>query len=184
MASITCPNGCESALPPVKFDKCAPNVVLSEIVRIFVAKPIAVAFTDVSLATEWTTRLSETANGDDTIRPLTVIADKPAGSPKVKEISNFRKITLGVDNTVNIEIDDVSDENYNFMQVTQCGGQFKMWYETAGGYLFGGNEGIDVSIFLDNVLGRGKDEIEKITGTATWSAKLSPDRVKSPIATI
>jgi hypothetical protein len=111
-----------------------------------------------------------------------VIADKPVGSPVVKEISNGRKFNLRKDNTLNVEIDDVSDENYNFMRVTQCGGEYKAWFETAGGRLYGGNEGIDVSVVLDNVLGRGKDEIEKITGTLTWSDKFSPERIVSPIA--
>lgn len=181
MASIVCPNGCDSLLPPVNFDKCSPKVSLSEIVRIFLGKPNSAPFTDWKTATEWTTRLSQSAV-EDMIRPLTVIADKPAGSQRVKEISNSRKITLGVDNTVNIEIDDISDENYEFMRVTQCGGKYKMWYETAGGHLYGGNEGIDATVFLDNVLARGKDEIEKITGTATWSSKFSPERTVSPIA--
>jgi hypothetical protein len=77
---------------------------------------------------------------------------------------------LRKDFTINIEIDDVSKENYEFMRVTQCGGEYKLWFETAGGRLYGGNEGIDASLVLDNVLGRGKDEIEKITGTASWDA--------------
>lgn len=182
MPPVICPNDCTSALPPVKFNKCAPVTALSEITKIYLGKPSILPFTDFSSATEWTERLSETTTTEDSIRPLTVIADKSVGTPRVKEISNFRKITLGIDNTVNIEIDDVSDENYEFMQVTQCGGSYRMWFETAGGYLYGGNEGIEVSLFLDNVLARGKDEIEKLTGTATWSSRFAPERTISPIA--
>ena len=65
--------------------------------------------------------------------------------------------------------------------MTQCGGEYKLWFETAGGRIYGGNEGIDASLVLDNVLGRGKDEIEKITGTASWSDKFSPEMALSPI---
>lgn len=182
MPVVVCPNGCETALPVVKFSKCAPVILLSEVVRIFLATPDSAPFTSVADASEWATRLSETTTDVDSIRPLTVIADKPVGSPVVKEISNGRKFNLRKDNTLNVEIDDVSDENYNFMRVTQCGGEYKAWFETAGGRLYGGNEGIDVSVVLDNVLGRGKDEIEKITGTLTWSDKFSPERIISPIA--
>ena len=181
MPTVSCPNSCETALPEVKFSKCSPNIVLSEIVRIFVGKQSTQPFNNWKDASEWTQRLSETANTANAIRPLTVIADKPAGSPVVKEISNGRKYNLRKDFTVNIEIDDVSEENYEFMRVTQCGGEYKMWFETAGGRLYGGNEGIDASVVLDNVLGRGKDEIEKITGTASWSDQFSPEMCLSPI---
>lgn len=181
MPTVSCPNSCETALPEVKFSKCSPNIVLSEIVRIFVGKQTTQPFNNWKNASEWTQRLSETANTANAIRPLTVIADKPAGSPVVKEISNGRKYNLRKDFTVNIEIDDVSPENYEFMRVTQCGGEYKLWFETAGGRIYGGNEGIDASLVLDNVLGRGKDEIEKITGTASWSDKFSPEMALSPI---
>ena len=182
MPTVSCPNSCETALPEVKFSKCSPNIVLSEIVRIFVGKQTTQPFNNCKDASEWTQRLSETANTANAIRPLTVIADKPAGSPVVKEISNGRKYNLRKDFTVNIEIDDVSPENYEFMRVTQCGGEYKLWFETAGGRIYGGNEGIDASLVLDNVLGRGKDEIEKITGTASWDDKFSPEMCVSPIA--
>ena len=181
MPTVSCPNSCETALPEVKFSKCSPNIVLSEIVRIFVGKQTTQPFNNWKDASEWTQRLSETANTANAIRPLTVIADKPAGSPVVKEISNGRKYNLRKDFTINIEIDDVSPENYEFMRVTQCGGEYKLWFETAGGRIYGGNEGIDASLVLDNVLGRGKDEIEKITGTASWSDKFSPEMAISPI---
>ena len=182
MATVVCPNNCETELPEVRFSKCSPTIVLSEIVRIFLGKQSTEPFTDWKSATEWTTRLSENGTTANAIRPLTVIADKPAGSPVVKEISNGRKYNLRKDFTINIEIDDVSSENYEFMRVTQCGGEYKLWFETAGGRLYGGNEGIDASLVLDNVLGRGKDEIEKITGTASWDDKFSPEMCTSPIA--
>lgn len=183
MATITCPTGCETALPVVKFNDCAPAINLSEIEKIYIAKPIAAAFSDVAIATEWSTRLSETSvTGDDSIRPLVVIADKPQPSNVVKEISNGRRMNVRKDHTINVTIDDVSDENYEFMRTLECGGQVKFWYQTAGGYLYGGNDGIQGTIVLDGVLNRGRDEIETLTGTITWSAKFSPERVVSPIA--
>ena len=47
--------------------------------------------------------------------------------------------------------------------------------------MYGGNEGIKVSIVMDDVLNRGVDEIETLNGVATWRNKFSPERVKSPI---
>lgn len=182
MPVLTCPNNCAAALPVVKFDACNPVILLSEIQTIFIAKNTAAAFADVEDPVEWAERLSMTAVDEDAIRPLTVIADKAAGAPVIKELSNGRKKIIRQDQTVNITIDDVSDENYDFMRVTQCGGEYKAWFKTAAGKIYGGNEGIENAFLqLDNVLGRGKDEIEQITGTMTWSAQFSPERGTSPV---
>ena len=183
MATITCPTGCSNKLPKVKFDKCKPVLNLSEIQTIYVASVLASAFADVKDPVEWAERLSEDSIlDDDIIRPLTVIADKALGAPIIKELSNDRKATIRLDQTVNVEIDDVSDENYDFARTMQCGGLVKMWYKTKAGKMYGGNEGIqDVFLQLDIINARGKDEIEKIQGTATWGAPTSPERTVSPI---
>lgn len=183
MAIPTCPSDCTSALPVINFSDCAPDINLSEIRRIFLAKTIAEAFTDWTEPTEWIARISQDdVESDDAIRPFTVIADKPAGDANIYEASDGRDIMISKSNTLNYTIDDVSDENYNFLREgIECGGQFKMWYETQGGKIFGGNEGIRVSVTGDSVLGRGRDEVELIEGTITWKAKHSPERTDSPI---
>lgn len=183
MALITCPTGCEAALPPTNFSDCNPVIVLSEIETIYLAKPTAAAFLDIEDPTEWAERLSQTAVDADAIRALTVIADKAAGAPIVKEISNGRKQTIRLDQTLNVEIDDASDENYNFVRTLQeCGGMAKMWYKTKGKKMYGGNEGIvNASVVLSLVQGRGADEIEKYTGTITWGAPSDPERNLSAV---
>lgn len=177
----TCPTDCSSALAPVNFSQCNPEVVLSEIRRIFIAKANTPAFTDWKLITEWTTRISEDAVTDGAIRPITVIGDKPAPAAVVKELSNGRRKNVGKDHTINYTIDDVSEENYEFMRTVECGGLYRIWYETEGGYLYGGNTGILVTLTGDDLLNRGRDEIETIAGTATWRSKFHPDRILSPI---
>ena len=178
----TCPTDCSSALPVVDFSKCAPQIHLSEIRRIFIARANAAPFEDWEEATEWTTRISETeVTDEDAIRPLTVIADKPAPTGVNQEISNGRTFVVGKDHVINYTIDDISDENYEFMRTIECSGQYRIWYETEGGYIYGGNSGILVSATGDDILNRGRDEIETIAGTFTWRSKFHPDRVLSPI---
>lgn len=178
----TCPTDCSSALPVVDFDKCAPKINISEIRRIFVGRANIQPFTDWLTAAEWTERLSETdvANAN-AIRPLTVIADKPAPAAVNKDISNGRTFIIGKDHTVNWTIDDVSPENYEFMRQLECGGIYRIWYETMGGYLYGGNDGIEAKLSGDDILNRGADEIETLAGTATWRDKFHPERGLSPI---
>ena len=182
MANPVCPTDCTGLLPKVKSSKCAPVILLSEITRIFVTKYDAAPFDDWKDASEWVERLSEDGVQPNAIRPLPVIGDKPAAAPVTKDISNGRKYTVGKDHTLNVKVDDVSDENYEFMRNTECGGQFRIWFETAGGYLYGGNEGIPVTLVLNDVLASGKDSIEELVGTATWRAKFHPERTPSPIA--
>lgn len=182
MANPVCLNDCDADLPVVSFDKCNPEIHLSEIRRIFVAKLTAASFTNVALAAEWVTRLSETSvANDDVIRPMTVIADKPAPTPTVKEISGGRKITINKNHIVNITIDETSAINHDMVRALECGGEFKIWYETAGGLLFGGNDGIECSISLDMVLARG-DEHMVYNGTCEWKSKFTEEYVISPIA--
>ena len=160
MSNPLCPNDCDQALGTVLFDECAPNINPSEIQRVFISKGNAAPFNNWAQAQEWTDRIAASVT---------------------KDISNGRKYVVGKDHTLNFTIDDVSDENYEFMRSTECGGKYRLWYETKGGYMYGGNEGIKASIVMDDVLNRGVDEIETLNGVATWRNKFSPERTKSPI---
>ena len=181
MANPICPTDCSAALGTVLFSDCAPVINPSEIQKIFIAKGNATPFTTWTEATEWTTRLAAAGSTADAIRELIVIGDKPAPAGVVKEISGNRRFVVGKDHTVNFTVDDVSAENYEFMRTTECGGKYRLWYETKGGYLYGGNEGILATITMDDVLNRGADEIETLNGVATWRAKFHPERALSPI---
>lgn len=177
MPNPICPTDCTAVLAEVLFSDCAPTIVASEIKRLFIAKADAEPFTAIGTASEWTTRLAP--EGD--IRELIVIGDKPAPAGVVKDISNARKYVVGKDHTVNYTIDDVTPENYEFMRSTECGGKYRLWYETHGGFIYGGNEGILASLTMDAVLNRGLDEIETLAGVATWRSRFSPERIVSPI---
>lgn len=183
MAIPTCAQDCNANLPAVDFDDCAPVVSFSEIRRIFIAKSNAAAFANWAAAAEWEARLSQSSTtGNDYIRALTVIGDKPAATEIVKDISNGRQVTIGKDHVINFTIDDVSQANYEFMRWTECGGKFIIWYETEGGWMYGGNAGIPkVKVSVNSVLPRGRDEIETLVGTLTFRQKFHPERVASPI---
>jgi hypothetical protein len=183
MASVTCETGCDQLLQPVSFSECAPEVNLAEIIRVYVAKATADDFTDVTNITEWTSRLSDTANTDDSIRRLTVSADKPLPTANTIEISNNRSFTPDRTFVLNVTVDETNQLNYAFMQALQCGGTYKIWYETRGGYMYGGNTGIKVSVpgAGDEQL-RGVSEIERFQYIFQWVARQSPDRTISPFS--
>lgn len=185
MADPICELGCDAELPLVDFDDCNPEVSLSEIRKVYVGKAISAPFTDWTDPSEWAARLSETSTtGDDYIRPLTVIGDLPAATNREKVISNDRRVVTGKDRTINFEIDESTDANYDFLRQLECGVTVKrkVWFETMGNKLFGGNYGIDMYLTGNIVLDRGTDGIERYLFIGTWQSKFSPERTISPIA--
>ena len=77
MSNPLCPNDCDQPLAAVEFDDCAPEINLSEIKRVFIAKGSAATFNNWAQAQEWTDRLSQRGDDADAIRELTVIGDMP-----------------------------------------------------------------------------------------------------------
>jgi len=182
MANPICPSGCDSPLPPVSFDGCAPEINNSEIWKLFVAKANTPAFSDWTQPTEWAARLDNTASGDDKIRQLTITGDKPQPTSNTREISGGRSQVTDKTHVVNITIDETNQINHDFVRYMECGGQVVIWYQTKSGHLYGGNSGITgVNLVLDLVLNRGADEIQTYTGTATWRSKFTEERTVSPI---
>lgn len=198
---IVCAEDCTDTeiLPVVSFDDCNPEINKSEIIAIYAAGPDAIAFADFSDPEEWADRLSQTGTpptgstvaAKDLIRRLTVIADEPAPTDVTRAISNNRTQILDRTRVINVTIDEVNDANYDFARSTECGGGLKgkFWYETAGGYLYGGSNGLKAgpggqapTLRLSPVKERGTDSVETLAGTISWSNLKSAARVKSPFA--
>lgn len=189
MAEIICPEDCTTTLPVVAFDDCNPEVNLSEITHIYLALSTAPPLTSAASAVEWADRLAEsdvlpegsTSTVDELIRPLVVIGDKPAPTETVRELSNGRRRVLNKAHVVNFTIDETNVTNHTFIRTLECGGKYRAWYKTAGGKLFGGNEGIIVEARINMILNRGVEEIETYAGTLEWKSKHTEDFVVSPI---
>jgi hypothetical protein len=192
ITTSTCPTDCAAdELPVISYLDCAPEQKLSELAYMYVALLGAADFADASLLDEWSARISNTATppeGSETpvkdlIRMIPIIGDMPAPNVTNTDISGARNVITKADRTVNFDIDEVTDENYQFVRKTECGYmKAKIWFETRGGVLLGGNSGINAKIVAHPVYARGSAEIEKYTGTVTWEDKISPDRCPSPIA--
>lgn len=193
MATIICASGCDSELAPVSFNECQPNIVASEITKIYITNATGDGFTAVRQLAEWTPRLSQTRTheNDDPLEPvdlnvirtINVIGDRPVSTSSPIAISNGRQHTANRANVINFEMDEISEENHDFVRTIQaCGGTFKFWYETMGGLLFGGNDGIKGSFNVDMQLDRGQESHMRYSGTITWNGKVSEEYVLSPFA--
>ena len=177
MSLIICPTDCEGYLPPVDFSLCDPNVDFGEIDRIYVTGR-GNAIADWNVASDWTDRFD--AVGDDKIIVLHVSGDQPPAESTEVEISLCRKVYSPKDFTLNIDIDETSVINNDFMRELECNDLYTIWY-SAGQYMYGSSEGIDVNITLNNNITRGCNELNLITGTIKWDAKHHPEKIINPL---
>ena len=174
---------CDGPLAPVEFNDCNPEILLSEIRRIFVAPANAENFTDWTDEAEWLARLSDVSvSGNDYIRTLVVRGNKAAPAGVDKLLTNNRRLKITKNHTLSFIIDEANETNHEFVRQVEAGpSRMKIWYETHGGVMFGGNSGILVDMSLDMVLGEGEEEIQTYNGTATWKNKFTEERTTSPI---
>jgi hypothetical protein len=178
----TCPTGCSSILPIVNFDPCDPKVSFGEIEMIAVAAGDSASFTNWEDLAEWTAKVDNTDIADhDKIRLMSVIADLPAASADEIIISKGRKVYSPATHVINVDIDDLSIENYEFARTTSCNVSYKMWFFTKS-HQYGGNDGIPATITLRPVIERGQKSINKLSGTISWEAQFSPERADSVYA--
>ena len=171
----TCPTGCDFTLADISFSDCAPAISWGEVEYVVLGDGDSAPFADWEDDSEWATRVAET--GDNKLRKLTVIADLPIGSADEVIISKGRKVKAPASRILNIEIDDTTDENYEFMRATACNSQMRMWFFTRS-HQYGGNDGILAMINLDPVIEKGTKTINKFVGTAKWDAQFAPERAK------
>jgi hypothetical protein len=182
--TVTCPTGCAGALPPVSFNKCAPDTRVSEITHLLIGKNDAAALADATSPTEWAGRLDDTATVGDKIRKMIVRGNKPATTKTEQTLTLDRKVITNREHVINFIVDEVNDENYDFARTTQCGIiSFKVWYVNNNTKdLFGGAEGIDAVIFMEAVYDEGTGVLQKFVGTVKWNSMQDPPRELNPIA--
>jgi len=182
MAKIVCPTTCEAVLPSFKFDECNPEINNSQISKIYFKPRNAPPFADVSDPTEWAARLgNDSTEEDHDIRVLTGIGSLPKPTPAVANISLRRKRTTNRAYALTFRVDETNQANHDGMRQLQCGGDYTIWYETIGGLLFGGNEGIDANIDVGGNHGEGDDDIINHEYLFDWNNLHDPERVKSPL---
>lgn len=182
LSLVICEADCDFNLPEVSFASCNPEVNESQIEKLYIAKPTAADFSDWTTATEWTNRLSQTANDADSIREYTVVGDKPLPEKTSKVISGGRTVNVGKKHTINFDIDESNAINHDAVRNHKCIVEVKFWYQTKSGHLFGGNTGITASMEVDMTLGRGDGDIILYPGTLKWDSLDLEERTTSPIA--
>jgi len=176
-----CPTGCDSTLAENTYDFCKQHIVTGEVDHVYLANGNAECFTNWALPGEWAARISTDSLDPNAIRRYRGIGDLPLGAADEIDISLCQKYQTEQTFTLNFDVEDVSDENYNAMRTMQCGGILKGWF-SGGGKLFGGNCGLDVSVKAGYQIERGCKTLHKIMLVFSWENQFSPERTTNPIA--
>ena len=181
-----CPTDCTGALESVSFSECAPEVHFGEIAKLYLwvdsATPPFAAQAEYDSAAHWATHLNQTATAIDDIREFIVIGEMPEPEQTETPISGDRTVIGYKKFTLNLEIDETNETNYNFLLASECNGKYKCNFETADGILYGGYLGLDVSLKMNQVIPRERSAVVKIMCKVTWTSKNHPFRQLSPVA--
>ncbi len=177
----TCPTTCAGAKPAQSFNECTPELHYGEISKIYYCEADGTAFTNVDQLGEWTTRLDQSSNTADKIRTLVVIGEMLEAEQTEIPISGGRTSYSPKTFTINAEIDETNDTNYEAMLTFECNLKYKIWPETSDGMLYGGNAGIEVVFKSNQPIPKSREEIVKILLSAKWKSKNSPLRCLSPM---
>ena len=168
----------------VEFTDC-PNLFESEICDVYMVdsengQP-KVKPTDWTNPAEWAQHLSQSDPGK--IRKLTGIGNLPAPEQETVTISKRRKAFGMRTYTLTHEIDEFNLMNYEWARELQCGGTKHIWPATIGGFMYGGENGIKVTVIPPNMpLESGENVYKKIQIQFEWTAKYDPPIIANPLA--
>lgn len=177
------PDNCEELeLPVVEADFCTPNINYGQVDEVYIGVD-GNPFTDWNLLTEWNARKDNDDTTDATkLRYLHVVGDKPAPEKTELKISKKRKVNTEKKHTINIKVDETGDKNYNLVKWLEenVGAELRVWY-SAGKYLYGGNEGVQATIDLDDVIPESDEELNTFIGAIKFEGG-HPERILNPMA--
>lgn len=175
-----CPDDCAAALPIPKFRSCNPKFLFGNISDLY-ATNVGYPLEDETDPTEWADRMALPPNDPSKIIRLIVNAEKPdAEVPEV--VASHGRTAYGTPkHTVQGEIDEVSDENYEFMRAIRCGKTIKFWYKLFGGKAYGGPSGVDASFKVGHIIPKSAQELVNMPFTLKWDAQFDPCVFEHPL---
>jgi hypothetical protein len=172
----TCSPGCDNTLPVFLFDDCSPELNAGNITWLYTTNR-GNPLTDWTDEAEWAARIDNDSTDSAAIRRIRVIGSKPAPDKPETVISGDRTYYGKASHVIDFRADETNAINHEALRQMECGQDILLWYETIGGLRWGGNEGIEASIKLDEVIPESSSEFINFVGQAKWKAKFTPERI-------
>lgn len=170
---VVCTTTCDQALPETSWSLCNPEVNFGEIDAIFVTN-VGNPLTNENDPSEWATRIALDPSDPARIDEFHVMAEKPAAESSEIKISRDITVVGQKSHTINGEIQQTNNTNYNAMRQYECGKKVLFWYRTAGGKLYGGPNGIEGSFVINHVIPKSRKELAVFAFSLKWEAQYHP----------
>lgn len=119
-----------------------------------------------------------TLNTTDNLQHLTIIGDKPLGEAIIATLAKRWTKVTDRNHQVNIDVTDMSEENYEFVRTLQHGAKLFIWGWSYGGWAIGGANGILVDVDTAGIVwGRGEGTLMTGQVVFRWRNKYDPPAV-------
>jgi hypothetical protein len=175
---------CNTVLPSLNADFCDPNVFFGRIDELRFTRR-GDALTDVASASEWATRIDNTAaiptSGKAPIRRVFVVGQMPEPATTEIEISLGRKTSTEPKYTVTGRIDDTGDVNWEMARTMSGKTQgYSVWFKN-GKHLIGGDDGINAEVsFKGMVIPESAEAVRYIPFSVSFIG-LPPAPIEDPL---
>lgn len=189
--ACVCPEDCDDQLAAVDLADCLSLYTLesSEISDVFISvedpdnpgQPLY-GPTDWNSAADWAAAIDNT--GVAGLLHLQGIGDKPAPEEQEVTVHGFQTKVLSRTHTLNFDVLHMTQNNYEFGRLIQCGATFVIWFATTGGYMYGGANGFSANAKANFVKERGEGSFASLQIVFTWKAICDPPRIVNPLAEV
>ena len=174
-----CPENCgELILPTLDVDQNCTDyeTYASQVCGIYFVQGLPP--TDWEDAAEWRARVDNGVVDPQGAKYLVGIGGLPVPEKVVRELPKFQDKTVKRRYTLTMRVLNLSDIQYNFLVSLQCGRtDYRFWYETVGGHLFGGPTGIaPAATDADLPHGEGRQDTDEGIVTLQFESRTEPPR--------
>ena len=169
-----CPTDCTALLPTCNFTECNPVTNAGQVTDVLIGKP-GFPMADWTDAAEWTTRKSCTGVLDTNIRHWFTTGAYARPEQTISKLAHGIKKAGNKTFKMTVIIDQTNQDNLDMVRQLECGGKLLMWFVIGGSVMFGGDSGIEVSVFPFVTAPDNTEEFMKIEIDVEWTASCSPE---------
>ncbi len=173
---------CTSVLPPTRASNCDYDINFGEISAILFTEE-GDGLTDWTDEAEWNTRIDNTtaqvAQDPALIRVLFGIGSLTAPERGSIKLSRRRVAYNTPKFSFKFKVEDTGDVNWAFMRALPDGGQTYSGWFTTETKMFGGDDGVKITIIADPDIPESIDEIMSIIVTVSFEGSI-PDMIDTP----
>jgi hypothetical protein len=157
---------------------CVGNPLLSQVAGLLIIPDGATPPVDWTSKTDWEAAINNAATDNTAGRYIALVGGVDVPDKTITRVAKGVDVLSSRTYTLSAEQFNLSDTNRDFLRKLQCNPtNYKFWFETVDGHIFGGATGISPSFTdVDLPLGAGDTDLEKAVIAIQWRSKCDPDR--------